>query len=69
MMKIKWENLHNWWLTKYFFAPLYVGEIITDAEADGRENDSFLFTLDNEVILNDTWENLTLLLVNGVFRM
>ncbi len=29
MMKItglshlfKWENLHNWWLTKYFFAPL-----------------------------------------------
>ena len=18
----KWENLHNWWLTKYFFAPL-----------------------------------------------
>ncbi len=33
MMKItglsrlfKWENLHNWWLTKYFFAPLYVME-------------------------------------------
>ncbi len=31
MMKItglshlfKWENLHNLWLTKYFFAPLYV---------------------------------------------
>ncbi len=30
MMKItglshlfKWENLHNWCLTKYFFAPLY----------------------------------------------
>ncbi len=21
----KWENLHNWWLTKYFFAPLYNG--------------------------------------------
>ena len=20
----KWENLHNWWMTKYFFAPLYV---------------------------------------------
>ena len=19
----KWENVHNWWLTKYFFAPLY----------------------------------------------
>ncbi len=31
MMKItglshlfKWENLHNWWLTKYFFSPLYM---------------------------------------------
>ena len=31
MMKItglshlfKWENMHNWWLTKYFFAPLYM---------------------------------------------
>ncbi len=31
MMKItglshlfKWENLQNWWLTKYFFAPLYI---------------------------------------------
>ncbi len=21
---LKWENLHNWWLTKYFFAPLYI---------------------------------------------
>ncbi len=19
-----WEHLHNWWLTKYFFAPLYL---------------------------------------------
>uniref|UniRef100_A0A8C3A5K4 Euchromatic histone-lysine N-methyltransferase 1a n=1 Tax=Cyclopterus lumpus TaxID=8103 RepID=A0A8C3A5K4_CYCLU len=27
----------------------YVGEIITDAEADKRENDSFLFTLENKV--------------------
>ncbi len=34
MMKItglshlfKWENLHNWWLTKYFFAPLYIYNI------------------------------------------
>ncbi len=31
MMKItglshlfKWKNLHNWWLTKYFFAPLCI---------------------------------------------
>ncbi len=35
MMKItglsplfKWENLHNWGLTKYFFAPLYVSHKI-----------------------------------------
>ncbi len=21
---LKWENLHNWWLTKYFLAPLYI---------------------------------------------
>ncbi|KAM9810754.1 histone-lysine N-methyltransferase EHMT1a [Neosynchiropus ocellatus] len=27
----------------------YVGEIITDAEADKRDDDSFLFTLDNKV--------------------
>ncbi len=37
MMKItglshlfKWENLHNWWLTKYFFAPLYIYIYIFD---------------------------------------
>ncbi len=36
MMKItglshlfKWENLHNWWLTKYFFAPLYLQYTLT----------------------------------------
>ncbi|KPP71466.1 histone-lysine N-methyltransferase EHMT1-like [Scleropages formosus] len=29
----------------------YVGEIITDAEADVRENDSYLFNLDNKVVV------------------
>ncbi len=24
LSSFKWENLHNWWLTKYFFAPLYI---------------------------------------------
>ena len=24
---VKWENLHNWWLTKLFFAPLYAQQI------------------------------------------
>lgn len=28
----------------------YVGEIISDAEADVRENDSYLFSLDNKVL-------------------
>ena len=28
----------------------YVGEIITDFEADQREDDSYLFDLDNKVI-------------------
>ncbi len=35
MMKItglshlfKWENLHNLWLTKYFFAPLYIPKTV-----------------------------------------
>ncbi len=27
----KWENLHNWWLTKYFFAPLYMADNDSDA--------------------------------------
>ncbi len=40
MMKItglshlfKWENLHNWWLTKYFFCPtvyIYILEVGID---------------------------------------
>jgi hypothetical protein len=24
----KWENLYNWWLTKYFFPPLYVSAVV-----------------------------------------
>ncbi len=41
MMKItglshlfKWENLHNWWLTKYFFSPLYI-YAFSQAQSDG----------------------------------
>ena len=44
MMKItslshlfKWEDLHNWWLTKYFFAPLYLLDLfILATSADGQ---------------------------------
>ncbi len=40
MMKItglshlfKWENLHNWWLTKYFFCPtVYISPFGVDFE-------------------------------------
>ncbi len=45
MMKItglshlfKWENLHNWWLTKYFFAPLYVTLDIFSQQINDKEN-------------------------------
>ncbi len=37
MMKItglshlfKWENLHNWWLTKYFFCPTVCEDFQSD---------------------------------------
>lgn len=30
----------------------YAGELISDAEADKREDDSYLFDLDNEVGIN-----------------
>ena len=30
----------------------YIGEIISDFEADQREDDSYLFDLDNKVSLN-----------------
>ena len=35
----KWENLHNWWLTKYFFAPLYL--YIHPIESPYFNDDSF----------------------------
>ncbi len=44
MMKItglshlfKWENLHNWWLTKYFFAPLYIYIYIKGTHTDRHQ--------------------------------
>ncbi len=43
MMKItglshlfKWENLHNWWLTKYFFAPLYIPTYLMTSSLRGH---------------------------------
>jgi len=30
---IKWKNLHNQWLTKYFLAPLYVIPAALKAQA------------------------------------
>ncbi len=51
----KWENLHNWWLTKYFFAPLYIYIYIQcpplilapliNMSKGGCENKSALFIL------------------------
>lgn len=43
------EDFRGFWgaLTPTF--PRYVGELISDAEADVREDDSYLFDLDNKV--------------------
>lgn len=35
----------------FLFLHRYVGELISDAEADVREDDSYLFDLDNKVNL------------------
>ncbi len=47
MMKItglshlfKWENFHNWWLTKYFFAPLYIAAHLNLAVYNAKMQDS-----------------------------
>jgi hypothetical protein len=44
MMKItglshvfKWENLHKWWLTKYFFAVYTVCRERTDGQTENTE--------------------------------
>ncbi len=62
MMKItglshlfKWENLHNWWLTKYFFAPLYI-YIVT---ALVRKITTVQLTTENNQ--NKTWRNVKLI--------
>ena len=51
----------NWGADVFFFSPSsdwcetdlhcfrYVGELISDSEADRREDDSYLFDLDNKV--------------------
>ena len=36
--------------TCYFSPDRYIGEHISDAEADSREDDSYLFDLDNKVV-------------------
>ncbi len=50
MMKItglshlfKWENLHNWWLTKYFFAPLYIYICMCMYSGYGKYSDPLKF--------------------------
>ena len=37
----------------------YVGELITDAEADVREDDSYLFDLENKVKMLKQWTKRT----------
>ncbi len=56
MMKItglshlfKWENLHNWWLTKYFFAPLYLYNNLLVKQYTIYNKQYTGFRLDNDV--------------------
>ena len=44
-VKIRMLNIFKW--NKIY---RYIGEIITDFEADQREDDSYLFDLDNKVV-------------------
>ncbi len=67
----KWENLHNWWLTKYFFAPLYMSSRssaserrITVPSQRGTKSLSQTFSLTvpiwwNDLELNPSSWNLT----------
>lgn len=38
----------------------YVGELISDSEADVREEDSYLFDLDNKVLRPEGWRRAQL---------
>ncbi len=62
---VKWENLHNWWLTKYFFSPLYITNWnkneITDLSRLGQDSDAFIASQarhqHNEDLLHGALEN------------
>ncbi len=47
----KWENLHNWWLTKYFFAPLYVKQ----GNKLIKQGNKFLIHVHNRYVLSHAW--------------
>lgn len=49
LLRVHMKNQRS--LTWLFFPHRYVGELISDAEADVREDDSYLFDLDNKVSL------------------
>ena len=60
MMKItglshlfKWENLHNWWLTKYFFAPLYVHMASSYSRLSEHDVESSCFQIVNLTAIRD----------------
>lgn len=38
-------------IPKGIFICEYIGELISDSEADGREDDSYLFDLDTEMVI------------------
>lgn len=46
------HNIHAFYFQQGSYVCEYVGEIITDLEADQRQDDSYLFDLDNRVSIN-----------------
>lgn len=44
-----------WWRVTRCSSRRYVGELISDSEADVREEDSYLFDLDNKVLRPEGW--------------
>ncbi len=72
MMKItglshlfKWENLHNWWLTKYFFAPLYMGAVISYTSKLLQQKRKYIFFRYINFLFATVWKCLFLFYRRG----
>ncbi len=77
MMKItglshlfKWENLHNWWLTKYFFAPLYIQiYILGVSRYTGIDDNRNIQIIDYRYRVNLVCDDIPVLAITAIFKM